>query len=93
MPFSTIILIYLFLFLFCFIFTLRYKARISKHDGNFPETLMKTFIIFVYLGSAVGVFLSLPFLISQGQQISQSIDLPSNVASLIDSFIGLLQPR
>ncbi|MCK4453896.1 hypothetical protein KAU51_00925 [Candidatus Parcubacteria bacterium] len=93
MSFSTIILIYLFLFLLCFVFTLRYKARISKHDGDFPETLMKTFVIFVYLGLAVavGVFLSLPFLISQGQQITRSLDLSFNIASLVDSFTDLLE--
>ncbi len=91
MTFSTIILIYLFLLLLCFVFTLRYKARISKHDGDFPETLMKTFVIFVYLGLVAGVFLSLPFLISQGQQITQSLDLSSNIASLMDSFTNLLE--
>ena len=93
MSFSTIILIYLFLFLLCFVFTLRYKARISKHDGDFPETLMKTFVVFAYLGLAAGVFLSLPFLISQSQQITQSLDLSSNIASLSDSFLNLLEVK
>jgi len=93
MSFSTIILIYLFLFLLCFVFTLRYKARISKHDGDFPETLMKTFVIFVYLGVIFGVIFSLPFLISQSQQIAQSLDLSSNIASLADSFLNLLEVK
>ncbi|MGB2762246.1 MAG: hypothetical protein WBC21_01745 [Minisyncoccales bacterium] len=90
MSFSFIVLIYLFLFLFCFVFTLRYKERLSKHEGDFPETLMKSFVVFVYLGLVVGIFFSLPFLISQGQQISQSIDLSSFPASLADSFVYLL---
>jgi len=93
MSLSEIILIYLFLFLFCFVFTLRFKARLSKHDGDFPETLIKSFVLFVYLGGIFGIVFSLPFLISQGQNISQSIDLPSDVASLIDSFLNLLELR
>lgn len=91
MSLSEIILIYVVLFLFCFVFTLRYKARLSKHDGNFPETLVKTFVLFVYLGGIFGIVFSLPFLISQGQQIVQSLDLSFDVASLMDSFLNLLE--
>ncbi|MCK4520711.1 hypothetical protein KAT95_02470 [Candidatus Parcubacteria bacterium] len=86
-------LIYLLLFFLCFVFTLRYKERLSKHDGDFPETLIKTFVLFIYIGGIFGVVFCLPFFMSQTQQITQSMDLSSFSASLADNFVNLLEPK
>ena len=86
-------LIYLLLFFLCFVFTLRYKERLAKHDGGFPETLVKSFVIFVYIGGIFGVVFCLPFFISQAQEITRSVDLSSFFASLADSFVNLLEVK
>ena len=94
MTIFSVSLIYLFLFLFCFVFTLRYKARLSKHDGDFPETLIKSFVLFVYLGGLFGLAFSLPFFMFKAEQISQSIDYSSLSASLTEAtnnFINLIE--
>jgi len=89
-------LIYLCLFFFCFVFTLRYKARLSKHDGDFPETLIKSFVLFIYLGGIFGLIFSLPSFMFKAEQVSQSIDYASLSASLTEAtnnFINLMSSR
>lgn len=96
MSFFNIGLIYLVLFFSCFVFTLKYKSRLSKHDGDFPETIMKTFVIFLYTGVALGAILSLPFLISQAGNIQSLANQTlanlssSGLASMADNFTELL---
>lgn len=93
MTLFSISLIYLLIFLACFIFTLRYKARLSKHDGDFPETLIKSFVLFVYLAGIFGLAFSLPSFIFEAEKISQSIDYSSLSASLAettDDFMNLM---
>lgn len=94
MTLFSISLIYLLIFFACFIFTLRYKARLSKHDGDFPETLIKSFVLFVYLAGIFGLVFSLPSFISGAEKISQSIDYSSLSASLSEAtndFINLIE--
>lgn len=94
MTLFSISLIYLLLFFFCFVFTLRYKARLSKHEGDFPETLIKSFVLFIYIGGIFGLAFSMPFWAVKAEQISRSIDYSSLVASLTDAannFINLME--
>ncbi len=80
-----IIFIYGLIFLGSFLFALRYKDRLAKHDGNFPETLVKSFVIFVYIGGIFSISFLSPFLISQAgeiQTIAQSIDYSALIASI-----------
>ena len=94
MSLFSISLIYLLIFLSCFVFTLRYKNRLSKHDGDFPETLMKTFVLFVYIGGIFGLAFSWPYLALKTGQIAQSMDYSSLSASfteITNSFINLIE--
>ena len=90
MSFFQIGIIYVFIFLCCFLFTLRYKARISKHEGDFPETLVKTFVIFIYVGGLFGLAFSLPTIVSQTRIIAETLGLSSQLAFVENSFFAFL---